>query len=1132
MKLKFLFITLSLFTFFFGFLFPKIALADTFTLSGRVSDNANNSIVGATIDVIDPSNNTTVASALTDLGGNYITIVNGGTYNVQVTPPAGSNFSPAIALSQNVSGDKVLNFSLVPAGTVILSGHIYDPFGTPLENQKVSIGSIDSVTDANGYYSLQVSPGTHQINIISKIPNNDLSLKAPQMYNVAFSYPVNQSITDLDITLPAKKVDIHVQDASSTPVQNVEIRTSRASSSINLSIGGGTTVNASVYSAAGLNIFGGQIPCPATDQFGNATLWLFNGTFDITATPPSGSSYLSKTISNFNVSSNTQGTIELVQPVTLSGHIYDPFGTPLENQKVSIGSIDSVTDANGYYSLQVSPGTHQINIISKIPNNDLSLKAPQLYNLAFSYSITQNTTLDITIPAKKVDIHVQDASNNPVRDVEIRTSRTSTSVVLPINGGTSVGGYSAYGLSIFGSPVTGPKTDDSGNVTLWLLPGSPFTITATPPSGSNYLQTTLFNIAISSDTQTTVILEDQPVTLSGHIYDYLGNPLANHKVQLSATGLSTVDTFTDADGSYSMQAAPHAYNIQIAANNSLTVNAPQMYNISFDYQISQNTVLDVTIPAKKVDVHVQDASNSPVSDVEISTSRGFGSVSIPVGGVNINANVYSAAGLNLSGISVPGPKTDESGNATLLLLPGEFTMNANPPSESIYSSFTLNNVVITNAETEIISLQYNHATPITTIDLQTQNPDQTYSDPATVTLSATAAEGYTVSNTYYKLDRGSPQIYTAPFAVSGTGEHTVEYWSVDNSGVEETHQTKTFTIHVNNHPSVDPFPGASLNEGDAFTQSSFFTDPDSASWTATIDYDDGAGPEPLTLSPDKTFSLNHQYKDNGTFTVTVVVRDNQQATGTTMATVTVNNAAPSVGAINLSINPVHTNSSTTASASFTDSGVLDTHTAVWDWGDTTTGTGAVTEENGSGSVSDTHTYTQAGIYTIKLTIIDKDGGEDTKTTTSYVVVYDPSGGFITGSGHIESPAEAYASNTEASGEIKFGVQAKYKGNTPEGKTKFNFKEADLDFESTSYEWYVITGNKAQLKGTGAINGSGNYNFLLTAIDTGEPEGKRTDTLRMKITDANGAIIYDNQTEASDTTGPTTAITNGSIKIHK
>jgi hypothetical protein len=52
-----------------------------------------------------------------------------------------------------------------------------------------------------------------------------------------------------------------------------------------------------------------------------------------------------------------------------------------------------------------------------------------------------------------------------------------------------------------------------------------------------------------------------------------------------------------------------------------------------------------------------------------------------------------------------------------------------------------------------------------------------------------------------------------------------------------------------------------------------FTDPDGSQWTATVDFGDGSGPQPLVLNPDKTFDLRHVYTTEGSFTAVVVVTD-------------------------------------------------------------------------------------------------------------------------------------------------------------------------------------------------------------------------------------------------------------------
>jgi hypothetical protein len=152
--------------------------------------------------------------------------------------------------------------------------------------------------------------------------------------------------------------------------------------------------------------------------------------------------------------------------------------------------------------------------------------------------------------------------------------------------------------------------------------------------------------------------------------------------------------------------------------------------------------------------------------------------------------------------------------------------------------------------------------------------------------------------------------------------------------------------------------------------------------------------------------------------------------------------------------------------------------------------------------------------------------------SAFAVFYDPSAGFVTGGGWITSPAEAYVANASLSGRANFGFVSKYEkgAKIPTGQTEFQFQLASLNFHSTAYEWLVVSGtSKAQYKGVGKINGSGNYGFLLTAYD-GTP-----DRFRIKIwnKDASDAVVYDNGLGGGDDIDAATPqpINGGSIVIH-
>ena len=152
-----------------------------------------------------------------------------------------------------------------------------------------------------------------------------------------------------------------------------------------------------------------------------------------------------------------------------------------------------------------------------------------------------------------------------------------------------------------------------------------------------------------------------------------------------------------------------------------------------------------------------------------------------------------------------------------------------------------------------------------------------------------------------------------------------------------------------------------------------------------------------------------------------------------------------------------------------------------------------------------------------------------------LAIYDPEGGFVTGGGWINSPEGAYMQDITLTGKANFGFVSKYKKGTtiPTGQTEFQFKVGNLNFRSDNYDWLVVAGARAQFKGTGTINGTGYYGFMLTAIDGEQPGGNGMDRFRNKIWDAEtDEIVYDNQAGSDDTEVLTTTLGGGSIVIHK
>jgi hypothetical protein len=260
-------------------------------------------------------------------------------------------------------------------------------------------------------------------------------------------------------------------------------------------------------------------------------------------------------------------------------------------------------------------------------------------------------------------------------------------------------------------------------------------------------------------------------------------------------------------------------------------------------------------------------------------------------------------------------------------------------------------------------------------------------------------------------------------------------------------------------------------------------------------------------------------------------------------TLTIGNVKPVITSVTPPAAPVALGSPVLLNGTFTDVGVANdeyTITSIW-----TSGTSAPTTVTSTTTTYDGNAGTfmitapssiGVGVYTVKVTVTDRLGAaSDEWPVSGYVVIYDPSGGFVTGGGWINSPAGAYAEDLSLQGRANFGFVSKYErgAKIPTGHTEFQFKAGNLDFKSRDYEWLVISGARAQYKGTGTINGAGSYSFMLTSIDGQVSGGGGVDKFRLKILDlSTGATVYDNQLGAADEAAPSTALSGGSIVIHE
>ena len=166
-----------------------------------------------------------------------------------------------------------------------------------------------------------------------------------------------------------------------------------------------------------------------------------------------------------------------------------------------------------------------------------------------------------------------------------------------------------------------------------------------------------------------------------------------------------------------------------------------------------------------------------------------------------------------------------------------------------------------------------------------------------VTLSAagsTDPDGDALTYAWSFGDGGTGTGATPSHVYADNGNYQVTVIATDPYGAADT-ATTTVTV-MNAAPTVAAFGGAALLQGETYAAAGSFADPGADSWTATVDYGDGGGAQPLALSGNG-FALSHAYALAGTFTVTVRVTDDDGAEGVRTATVTVQTPSQAAGGL-------------------------------------------------------------------------------------------------------------------------------------------------------------------------------------------------------------------------------------------
>jgi len=266
--------------------------------------------------------------------------------------------------------------------------------------------------------------------------------------------------------------------------------------------------------------------------------------------------------------------------------------------------------------------------------------------------------------------------------------------------------------------------------------------------------------------------------------------------------------------------------------------------------------------------------------------------------------------------------------------------------------------------------------------------------------SVTAPEGSTatMTGTYQDPDGDNVALSASPggtLTKTGTSAGTW-MWSqtgADESPVQQVTITATdghggttpvmFNVSFMPVPPTVTIVGAPSSgpEGTGITLSAKATSPSAADQSVGFNYswtESKNGGTPTTPVAGPTFTLTPD--DEGSFAVTLTAVDDGGNGASVKATITGTNVDPKAsltfkftGIVLLPLTPI------SFDGGFTDAGALDSHTATFDYGDSSPVDTTTYGASGDGDTTDNYGYKAPGTYTVTYTVTDDDGGSNFAT---------------------------------------------------------------------------------------------------------------------------------------------------------
>ncbi len=632
------------------------AQAATPSLSGKVVDLANKSIVGVKVNLMQSGR--TLSTVTTGADGGYSFNVASGAYSLNLVPPT-AGYSTLNAYDIALPAPQPITFMLTPPtpGRAFLTGHVTTPpgFDLDLNNTGVFFGNTSSaLQDSSGYFKLMPTAGVTSTFAITG------RLSAESFYFTMTgktAMTLNQDAI-AEFRLPFYRQRVRILTATGSPV-------------VGAYVSGGVSLNGAPARALtpieGVGAFDGTWSARAiyTDSNGYANVPAMAfassapGHFDVS--PPSSYKLAGQ---GFDVTVGAGDiTLKLTNPIPMvTGTVKDMSGKAIDKAVVTFVDGTSgtgvTTDSQGKYSISLpASSTYKVSLSYK-DGSYLSNFMFDTFTNSSNFVLTKDSTLNLVAPVERTRVRVLDTNGQPISGAFVSIKPSSTSFTNYTGAMTLIPGQQALTTYFYSTT----STDSNGYAsvpTLHLDAETNGDIYASIGAGTSLAYISSVQ-KIGAGKDIAVTLTRPSIQISGRIYFTDGSPVPpSFSVGFSNGRGQDAQIVRNSNGTYSGTAFAGT-----TGNWWLGCGQVDLYSAS-DFcaslvggpttTLNTNTVQDLAIPTYKTPVQIVDPNGKGIPNVKVllnSQMASNGNVTVFPGQTPLSSYFLSVGTTDASGIAV------------------------------------------------------------------------------------------------------------------------------------------------------------------------------------------------------------------------------------------------------------------------------------------------------------------------------------------------------------------------------------------------------------------------------------------------------------------------------------------------